>query len=58
MKFCVSRLHWFAEPRPHLKPWWRFERTNWHHCTKPTGIIVQWLWWQFHLSWTVGSVDP
>lgn len=54
MKLCITRLGEFQPVS--IKPWWRFDYWNWHHSTRPTGIVVHWLYWQFHLVWDRGRV--
>lgn len=57
MKFCVTTLYPGFQ-RFTLLPWVRLEHRVKHAATwphdweiHPVGLIVHWLWWQFHLVW-------
>lgn len=52
MKLSVAPLYLPLQPFL-VWPWYRFERSDWHNDTRATGLIVHWLWWQFHLVWHV-----
>lgn len=55
MRFCITDMRYMGfRALPWYRIWYRYEYANWHHCTRPTGLIVHWRYWQFHLVWDQG----